>query len=160
MLKSMSKRAGIDPYLNNHCLRGTSVTVLSDSDCETRHIKAITGHKSDQSVESYNERPSLNQQHKMSRILSNFVLNSNDGSHPSTQNMENRASLLPNQSKSGSDEIEAYPAPYQIHENNIAVSTNTANTVTRLGEENHFPPQLNFYNCTNVQVFNNFGPSN
>ncbi|XP_068720785.1 uncharacterized protein [Montipora capricornis] len=64
MLKSMSKRAGIVPYLTNHCLRVTSVTILSDSDCETRHIEAITGHKSDQSVESYNERPSLNQQQR------------------------------------------------------------------------------------------------
>ena len=48
MLKSMSKRAGIDPYLTNHCHRATSLTILSDRDCETRHIKAITGHKSDQ----------------------------------------------------------------------------------------------------------------
>ncbi|XP_068684815.1 uncharacterized protein [Montipora foliosa] len=160
MLKSMINRAGIDPYLTNHCLRATSVTILSDSDCETRHIKAITGHKSDQSIESYNERPSLDQQHKMSRILSNFVLNSNRGSHPSTQILENRASLLHHQSKSESGEIEAYPASDQIHKNDIAVSTNTTNNVTRLEHENHFPPQLNFYNCTNVQVFNNFGPSN
>lgn len=56
MQKSMNKRAGIDPYLTNHCLRATSVTILSDSDrdCETRHIKAITRPKSDQSIESYN----------------------------------------------------------------------------------------------------------
>ena len=160
MLKSTSKRAGIDPYLTNHCLRATPVTILSDSDCETRHIKAITGHKSDQSIESYNERPSLNQQHKMSRILSNVFLTSNDGSHPSTQIMENRASLLHHQSKSGSGKIEAYPGSDQIHKNNIAVSTNTTNNVTRLEQENHFPPQLNFYYCINVQVFNNFGPSN
>ena len=144
MLKSTSKRAGIDPYLTNHCLRATPVTILSDSDCETRHMKAITSHKSDQSFESYIERPSLNQQHKMSRILSNFVLNCNDGSHPLTQIMENRASLLHHQSKSGSGEIEAYPVSDQIHKNNIAVSTNTTNNVTRLEQENHFPPQLNF----------------
>ena len=46
MLKTMSKRAGIEPHLTNQCLRATAVTVLSDSNCTTRHIKAVTGHKS------------------------------------------------------------------------------------------------------------------
>ena len=59
MLKEMSKRAAIEPHLTNHCLRATSVTVLSDHNCETRHIKSITGQKSDQAVKSYNERPSV-----------------------------------------------------------------------------------------------------
>ncbi|XP_073256114.1 uncharacterized protein KIAA1958-like [Porites lutea] len=72
MIKDMSKRAGIQPYLTNHCLRATSVTILSDHDCEVRHIKAVTGHKSDSSIESYNQRPSLEQQERMSSILSNF----------------------------------------------------------------------------------------
>ena len=53
----------------SHCLRATSVTVLSDHNCKTRHIKSITGHKSDQAVESYNERPSMEQQQKMSLSL-------------------------------------------------------------------------------------------
>ena len=66
MMKEMSKQAGIEPHLTNHCLRATSVTVLSDHNCETRHIKSITGHKSDQAVDSYNERPSIEQQQKMS----------------------------------------------------------------------------------------------
>ena len=39
MMKDMSKRAGIQPYLTNHCLRATSATILSDHDCEVRHIK-------------------------------------------------------------------------------------------------------------------------
>ncbi|CAH3135719.1 unnamed protein product [Porites lobata] len=72
MMKDMSKRAGIQPYLTNNCLRATSVTILSDHDCEVRHIKAVTGHKSDSSIESYNQRPSLEQQERMSSILSDF----------------------------------------------------------------------------------------
>ena len=43
MMKEMSKRADIEPHLTNQCLRATSVTVLSDHNCETRHIKSITG---------------------------------------------------------------------------------------------------------------------
>ena len=72
MRKDMSKRAGIQPYLTNHCLRATSVTILSDNDCKVRHIKAVTGHKSDSSIESYNQRSSLEQQERMSSILSDF----------------------------------------------------------------------------------------
>ena len=68
----MSKRAGIQPYLTNHCLRVTSVTILSDHDCEVRQIKAVTGHKPDSSIESYNQWPSLEQQERMSSILSDF----------------------------------------------------------------------------------------
>ena len=40
MLKLMSSRAGIQPLLTNHCLRATSVTVLSDNNCETRHTRS------------------------------------------------------------------------------------------------------------------------
>ena len=47
MMKSMRSLAGIQPHLTNHFLRVTSVTVLSDSNCETRHIRSVTGHKSD-----------------------------------------------------------------------------------------------------------------
>ena len=36
------------------------------------HIKAVTGHKSDSSIESYNQWPSLEQQERMSSILSDF----------------------------------------------------------------------------------------
>ena len=73
MLKLMSSRAGTQPHLTNHCLRAISVTVHSDNNCETRHIKSVTGHKSDNSIESYNDRPSLDQQKKMSEALSSFL---------------------------------------------------------------------------------------
>ena len=73
MLKLMSSRAGIQPHLTSLCLRAASVTGLSDNNCETRHIKSVTGHKSDNSIESYNDRPSLDQQKNMSQALSSFL---------------------------------------------------------------------------------------
>ena len=85
VMKQMSKRPGIKPHLTNHCLRATSVTVLSDHNCETRHIKSVTGHKSDQAVESYNERPFIEQQQKMSLVLSEFI---GDGSSSSCASVE------------------------------------------------------------------------
>ena len=73
MLKLMSSQAGIQPHLTNHCLRSTSVTVFSYNICETRHIQSVTGHKCDNSSESYNDRPSLDRQKKMSEALSSFL---------------------------------------------------------------------------------------
>ena len=46
MLRGIISRTGIHPDLTNHSIRATTVTVLSASNCESRHIKAITGHHS------------------------------------------------------------------------------------------------------------------
>ena len=39
MLRNMTSRAGIQPYLTNHSIRATTVTVLSAANYESRHIK-------------------------------------------------------------------------------------------------------------------------
>ena len=150
MLKSMSRRAGIEPYLTNHCLRATSVTILSDSDCETRHIKAVTGHRSDTSIESYNERPSFQQQRKMSGILSGFFHADERSVQPPMSEENVLRSIQP------ADGIQVQSAPSVLVQNKCAV----LNSLKAPGEENRFlPPQFHFYNCSNVQVNNNFGPS-
>lgn len=73
MLKIITTRAEISPYLTNHSLRATTVTVLSSNNIETRKIKAVTGHRSDTSVESYCARPTLDQFKDMSKALSSYV---------------------------------------------------------------------------------------
>ena len=88
-MKEMSKRAGIELHLTSHRLRATSVTVPSNHICETRHIKSITGDKSDHAVESYNERPSMEQQQKMSLVLSDFIGKASSGGATSVQGKEN-----------------------------------------------------------------------
>ncbi|XP_060793157.1 uncharacterized protein LOC132896388 isoform X2 [Neoarius graeffei] len=72
MLRSMTTKAGINPPLTNHCIRATSLTVLSQANIEPRHLQSVAGHKSDFSIESYSDRPSLNQQQIMSNALSGF----------------------------------------------------------------------------------------
>ena len=79
-MKNMSTSAGIAPHLTNHCVRATSVTVLSDHNIEARHIKTVIGHKSDNSIESYCSRASFNQKENMSNILSGFI--SGDSAEP------------------------------------------------------------------------------
>ena len=80
----MTESAETVPYLTNHSLRATTVTVLSASNIETRKIKAITGHKSDASIESYCERPTLNQFKQMSTALTSFI-HSDRSPEPSCQ---------------------------------------------------------------------------
>ena len=72
MLRKMTERAGITPYLTNHSLRATTVMVLSGSNIQTQQIKAIMGHKSDSTIESYCERPTLRQFKEMSTALTSF----------------------------------------------------------------------------------------
>ena len=73
LLKTMSKAAGIITHLTNYCIQATSMTVLSDYNMEARHIKAVTGHKSDSSIQSYSMRVSFQRKENMSNILSHFV---------------------------------------------------------------------------------------
>ena len=69
----MTTNAEISPYLTNHSLQATTVTVLSSQNFETRNIKAITGHRSDTSIESYCKRPTLNQFKDLATALTHFV---------------------------------------------------------------------------------------
>ena len=155
MLKLMSSRAGIQPHLTNHCIRATSVTVLSNNNCETRHIKSVTGHKSDHSIESCIYRPSLDQQKKMSEALSSFL----HGHEATSVDKENTAGRqLDLQATSSSiTAIQESPASVLVQHNQVAVSNNMHEDYAHGKQGLHrFPPQYNFNNCTNEQVHNNF----
>ena len=161
MMKSMSSRAGIQPHLTNHCLRATSVTVLSDRNCETRHIRSVTGHKSDQSIESYNERPSLEQQRMMSNVLST-LLHSSEASHQSSSSAcsadkENATATKPGNTSTTA--IQATPASVFVQHNQLSVYSNSMASFAHGDRGQRFPPHFNFYNCTNVHIHNNFSPS-
>jgi len=73
MLRNMTTRDEITPYFTNHSLRATTVTVLSERNVETRQIKVVTGNRSDTSIESYCEQPTLRQFRNMSTALSSLV---------------------------------------------------------------------------------------
>ena len=148
-MKSMSVRAG------NHCLRATSVTVLSDNNCETRHIKSMTGQKSDQSIESYNYRPSFDQQRNMSNTLSAF-LDDCTATSADKQNNTTGQQLIVQTRSPCTTAITASPASVLVQHNQVSVPNDMVNVAH--GEQGHrFPPQFNFYSCTNVQIHNNFG---
>ena len=145
MMKQLSKRAGVKLHLTNHCLRATSVTVLSDYNCETRHIKSVTGHKSDQAVESYNERPSIEQQQKMSLVLSEFFGDVSSSSFASVEK-ENES----DQQSTSHIQLEIPQQSQQGNAERVLVENNFRTTSVSHGDQSF--PQY-FHNCS-VQVHN------
>jgi len=73
LLGRMSKKAGLSTHFTSHCIRATSVTILRAAGLENSRVRSVTGHKSDTSIESYHERPTIQQQVQSSAIVSNFV---------------------------------------------------------------------------------------
>ena len=72
MLRFMTSRAGIKPHLTNHSIRATTVTVLSAANIERGHIKAISGHQSEASIQVYCATPTSEQFKTMSNKLGEF----------------------------------------------------------------------------------------
>ncbi|XP_031572245.1 uncharacterized protein LOC116306345 [Actinia tenebrosa] len=73
MMKNISIGANLSKVYTNHSVRSTSITTLSNSGVPSRHIMAISGHKSEQSLVSYNSRPSTSQIKRFSEIISSAV---------------------------------------------------------------------------------------
>ena len=141
MLKDMSRRAGIEPHLTNHCLRATAVTVLSDHNCETRHIKSVTGHRSDQAVESYNDRPSV-----VSHVLSDFVSAGASEASPCTGISAAKKE----------NECHGQQERQSQSEGTVLVQNQFVNTEVRQSERRSFNYSQVFFNY-NIQVHNYYG---
>ena len=77
LLKEMCRKAGLATIYTAHCIRATSVTVLKAAGLENNRVKSVTGHSSDKSIESYNTRPTIEQQFKSSPIVSRFTTKQN-----------------------------------------------------------------------------------
>lgn len=141
MLRKMTEKAGIVPYLTNHSLRATTVTVLSANNIETRKIKAITGHKSDTSVESYCQRPTLDQFKQMSSALTSFI--SGKESPETSLSVPSTSTTTVPAMRSSSDQR----LPLERHEENFLLSAGlNAGAIL---------PSGNFHNCSftfNVNV--------
>ena len=70
MMKTISKEAHLSKTYTNHSVRATAITLWSTAGISNRHIMAISGHRSEQSLFSYNSRPSTSQLHNCSEVLS------------------------------------------------------------------------------------------
>ena len=61
MMKSISEAAKLSKDYTNHSVRATAITLWSNSNIQNRHIMAISGHRSEQSLAHFNTRPSTSQ---------------------------------------------------------------------------------------------------
>ena len=70
MMKEISQEAGLSQQYTNHSVRATAITLWSNAGLSNRQIMAISGHKNEASLRSYNSRPSTNQLQQCSDVLS------------------------------------------------------------------------------------------
>lgn len=155
MMRAMSMTANINPPLTNHCVRATSVTVLSNADVETRHIKCVTGHKSDSSIESYSNKPSFQQKEKMSAILSKFVARQDDVEQRKPANEQ-----MPDKSPPSNAFISVRPplANVSVAVNSVSDQTGQSSMSSQAFFQSS--PNFHFQGCS-VNIVNNnyFGSS-
>ena len=52
MMKTISEEARLCKVYTNHCVRATAITLRSNAGISNRHIMAISGHRSEQSLVS------------------------------------------------------------------------------------------------------------
>ena len=76
MMKRISTDAGLSFFYTNHSIRATSISVLDSRGFEARHIMALSGHRSENSIRSYS-RTDIGMKRKMSDNLANFVYQKN-----------------------------------------------------------------------------------
>ena len=136
MMKDLSKLASLSKIYTNHSVRATAITLWSNAQVPSRHIMAISGHRSEASLRNYNACPSSEQLRACSDILSGALNGrSEESQHPSFTDAVTSSSLLP-----------MNPAPTVVH------SRNTAQQFVK-----YQPQALSslFSNCqvNNVQVF-------
>jgi hypothetical protein len=70
MMKEISKAASLSRIYTNHSVRATAITIWSNAGVANRHIMAISGHRSEQSLSHCNSRPSTSQLLDCSEVVS------------------------------------------------------------------------------------------
>ncbi|XP_028514294.1 uncharacterized protein LOC114574856 [Exaiptasia diaphana] len=80
MMTDISKEAKLSRVYTNHSVHATAITMLSNAGVPNRHIMAISGHRNEQSLAHYNTRPSTQQLHACSDVLSRGLTNTSSSS--------------------------------------------------------------------------------
>lgn len=69
-MREISQEAQLSRIYTNHSLRATAITLWSQAGISSGQIIAISGHRNEQSLKHYNDRPSENQLRECSNVIS------------------------------------------------------------------------------------------
>ena len=97
-LGSMMKEslpAKLSMVYTNHSVRATAITLWSNAGLANRHIMAISGHRNEQSLSSYNARPSSTQLQHCSDVISEALSPNGQQNPPSQQGLASSSSTPP-----------------------------------------------------------------
>ena len=72
-MKYISTAAGLSTQYTNHCIRSTVITNLDSMGFEARHITAVSGHKSENTIKSYSTKCPTSKKRQMSDALSSVL---------------------------------------------------------------------------------------
>ena len=73
MMKQISVDAGLSKIYTNHSVRATCLTKLDEAGFEIRHIQAVSGHKSEESIKSYSRRCPESKKKQMEQALNSAL---------------------------------------------------------------------------------------
>lgn len=69
MMSKISEAAGLSQRYTNHCVRGTTATILGHAGLPSLAIMSVTGHRNESSLRSYINSTSVAQKRQMSTLL-------------------------------------------------------------------------------------------
>ena len=69
-MRHLSEKASLSKIYTNHCIRATVITNLDKAGFEACHIKAVSGHKSDETIKNYSVKCPDVKKREMSDVLS------------------------------------------------------------------------------------------
>ena len=81
MMREISQEGQLSRIYTNHSLRATAITLWSQAGISSRQIMAISGHRNEQSLKHYNDRPSENQLRQCSNVISEALGDQSPNSH-------------------------------------------------------------------------------
>ena len=87
MMKDLSRSANLSRVYTNHSVRATAITLWSNAGMSNRHIMAISGHRNEQTLQSYNRQPSSRQLQQCNDVLQRAL-------NPSASVQENPAMIM------------------------------------------------------------------
>ena len=72
MMKTLSEDANLSRIYTNHSIRATCLTKLDEAGFEIRHMQAVSGHKSEESIKAYSKKCPETKKREMSEALNIF----------------------------------------------------------------------------------------